>query len=207
MSNPNKNVITAEKEALNLKLPPIVYPPKDLGVDTPKQSALLNYRRSKEQQKKINQLVIAGAKKNLDKVLEKRMPSLPEPDFPPTMTSDIKKKGLNYIYMKQCVESSPIVPIQPEWLDHMLMLIPEHLKEGEKRGELLGSLVNEVSNDFEKSMKRYLVQSVLVKPSVNWLEDEGGPLPESPEGLDYSNPWHSSFVQELEQKAQLIVKH
>lgn len=195
MSNPNKNVITAEKEALNLKLPPIVYPPKDLGVDTPKQSALLNYRRSKEQQKKINQLVIAGAKKNLDKVLEKRMPSLPEPDFPPTMTSDIKKKGLNYIYMKQCVESSPIVPIQPEWLDHMLMLIPEHLKEGEKRGELLGSLVNEVSNDFEKSMKRYLVQSVLVKPSVNWLEDEGGPLPESPEGLDYSNPWHSSFVQ------------
>lgn len=58
--------------------------------------------------------------------------------------------------MKQCVESSPIVPIQSEWLDHMLMLIPEHLKEGKKREELLGSLVNEVSNDFEKSMKRYL---------------------------------------------------
>lgn len=63
---------------------------------------------------------------------------------------------LNYIYMKQCVESSPIVPIQPEWLDNMLMLIPEHLKEGKKREELLGSLINEVSNDFEKSMKRYL---------------------------------------------------
>lgn len=25
-----------------------------------------------------------------------------------------------------------------------------------------------------------LVQSVLVKPEVKWLEDEGGPLPESP---------------------------
>ncbi|XP_027295449.1 dynein heavy chain 12, axonemal isoform X3 [Cricetulus griseus] len=195
MSDPNKTAIRAEKEALNLKLPPIVQPPKDIGVDTPKQSQLLNYRRSKEQQKKINQLVIAGAKKNLDKTLDKRVPSLPEPDFPPTMTSDIKKKGLNYIYMKQCVESSPIVPIQPEWLDNMLMLIPEHLKEGKKREELLGSLINEVSNDFEKSMKRYLVQSVLVKPEVKWLEDEGGPLPESPVGLDYSNPWHSNFVQ------------
>lgn len=57
MSDPNKTAIRAEKEALNLKLPPIVQPPKDIGVDTPKQSQLLNYRRSKEQQKKINQLV------------------------------------------------------------------------------------------------------------------------------------------------------
>nr|XP_006252735.1 dynein axonemal heavy chain 12 isoform X3 [Rattus norvegicus] len=181
MSDPNKTAITAEKEALNLKLPPIVHPPKNIGVDTPKQSELLNYRRSKEQQKKINQLVISAAKKSLDKTLDKRIPPLPEPDFPPTMTSEIKKKGLNYIFMKQCVESSPIVPIQPQWLDHMLMLIPEHLKEGKKREELLGSLINEVSMDFEKSMKRYLVQSVLVKPPVKWLEDEWGPLPESPE--------------------------
>lgn len=57
MSDPNKATITAEKEALNLKLPPIVRPPEDIGVDTPAQSKLLNYRRSKEQQKTINQLV------------------------------------------------------------------------------------------------------------------------------------------------------
>lgn len=57
MSDPNKTAIAAEKEALNLKLPPIVQPPKNIGVDTPKQSELLKYRRSKEQQKKINQLV------------------------------------------------------------------------------------------------------------------------------------------------------
>jgi dynein heavy chain len=58
--------------------------------------------------------------------------------------------------MKQCVESSPIVPIQQEWLDHILMLIPEHLKEGKEKEELLESLKNEVSSDFVKSMKRYL---------------------------------------------------
>nr|XP_045758146.1 dynein axonemal heavy chain 12 [Mirounga angustirostris] len=57
MSDPNKAAIRAEKEALNLKLPPIVRPPEDIGVDTPAQSKLLNYRRSKEQQKTINQLV------------------------------------------------------------------------------------------------------------------------------------------------------
>lgn len=57
MSDPNKAAIAAEKEALNLKLPPIVRPPEDIGVDTPAQSKLLSYRRSKEQQKTINQLV------------------------------------------------------------------------------------------------------------------------------------------------------
>lgn len=53
----NKAAIAAEKEALNLKLPPIVHPSEDIGVDTPAQSKLLSYRRSKEQQKTINQLV------------------------------------------------------------------------------------------------------------------------------------------------------
>ncbi|XP_070246928.1 dynein axonemal heavy chain 12 isoform X4 [Myotis yumanensis] len=195
MSDPNKAAIAAEKEALNLKLPPIVHPPENIGVDTPTQSKLLKYRRSKEQRKTINQLVIEGAKKKLDKTLSKRTPLSPEPDDPPIMTSEIKKKGLNYIYMKQCVESSPIVPIQQEWLDHMLMLVPESLKQGKKREELLQSLISEVSSDFEKSTKRYLVKSVLVKPPVNWLEDDGGPLPEFPVGLDYSNPWHCSYVQ------------
>ncbi|XP_032178971.1 dynein heavy chain 12, axonemal isoform X4 [Mustela erminea] len=208
MSDPNKAAITAEKEALNLKLPPIVRPPEDIGVDTPAQSKLLNYRRSKEQQKTINQLVIDGAKRSLDRTLDKRIPPIPEPDYPPTMTSEIKKKGLNYIYMKQCVESSPIVPIQQEWLDHMLMLIPESLKEGKEREELMNSLISEVSSDFENSMKRYLVRSVLVKPPVKWLEDEGGPLPKSPEGLDYSNPWHSSYVQTRNQiSANLHIVH
>nr|XP_037859690.1 dynein heavy chain 12, axonemal isoform X4 [Chlorocebus sabaeus] len=195
MSDANKAAIAAEKEALNLKLSPIVHLPENIGVDTPTQSKLLKYRRTKEQQQKINQLVIDGAKRNLDRTLDKRTPLLPPPDYPQTMTSEMKKKRFNYIYMKQCVESSPIVPIQQEWLDHMLRLIPESLKEGKEREELLESLINEVSSDFENSMKRYLVQSVLVKPPVKWLEDEGGPLPESPVGLDYSNPWHSSYVQ------------
>ncbi|XP_015987106.1 dynein heavy chain 12, axonemal isoform X14 [Rousettus aegyptiacus] len=208
MSDPNKAAIAAEKEALNLKLPPIVRPREDIGAETSAQSKLLHYRRHKEQKKTINQLVIDGAKRNLDRTLDKKTPLSPEPDYPPTMTSEIKKKGFNYIYMKRCVESSPIVPIQQEWLDHMLMLIPESLKEGKKREELVESLINEVSSDFEKSMKRYLVKSVLVKPPIKWLEDEGGPLPESPVGLDYSNLWHSSYLQTRSQiSANLHIVH
>lgn len=191
----DKIAISAEKEALNLKLPPIVRPGEDIGVDTPAQTKLLKHRKFKDQQKTINQLVIDEAKRNLDKTLEKRIPLLPAPDYPSTMNSEIKRKGFNYCFMKKCVESNPIVPIQQEWVDHMLMLIPESLKEGKEREELMDNLINEVSSDFEKSMKRYMVKSVLVKPPVKWLEDDGGPLPESPLGLDYSNPWHSTYLQ------------
>ncbi|XP_055985527.1 dynein axonemal heavy chain 12 [Sorex fumeus] len=208
MSDPNKTAIEEEKMALNLKLPPIVHPPENTGVDTPAQSKLLNYRKSKEQVKTINRLVIEGAKVNLDKTLDRRKPSTPEPEYPATMSSELKKRGLNYLYLKRSVESTPIVPIQPEWLKHMLNLVPESLKEGKEREKLIESLINEVSNDFENSMKRYMVQSVLVRPKVKWLEDEGGPLPESPLGLDYSNPWRSTYLQLRNQiSANLHIVH
>nr|XP_025044359.1 dynein heavy chain 12, axonemal isoform X2 [Pelodiscus sinensis] len=39
------------------------------------------------------------------------------------------------------------------------------------------------------------MRNVLVKPDVKGLEDEKeGPLPVSPLGLDFSRPWHSSFI-------------
>ncbi|XP_054991966.1 LOW QUALITY PROTEIN: dynein axonemal heavy chain 12 [Sorex araneus] len=208
MSDPSKTAIAAEKTALNLKLPPIVHPPENIGVDTPAQSKLLNYRKSKEQVKTVNQLVVEQAKVNLDKTLDRRRSPTPEPEYPATMYSDLKKRGLNYLYLKKSVESSPIVPIQPEWLKHMLNLIPESLKEGKEREKLIESLINEVSSDFENSMKRYMVQSVLVRPKVKWLEDEGGPLPESPLGLDYSNPWRSTYLQLKNQiSANLHIVH
>nr|KAF6473901.1 dynein axonemal heavy chain 12 [Rousettus aegyptiacus] len=86
MSDPNKAAIAAEKEALNLKLPPIVRPREDIGAETSAQSKLLHYRRHKEQKKTINQLVIDGAKRNLDRTLDKKTPLSPEPDYPPTVS-------------------------------------------------------------------------------------------------------------------------
>jgi len=40
------------------------------------------------------------------------------------------------------------------------------------------------------------VQHVLVKPEVRGLEDDNtGPPPEEPEGVDYSSPWHDVYVK------------
>ncbi|XP_074055006.1 dynein axonemal heavy chain 12 isoform X7 [Macrotis lagotis] len=206
MSTPEEEdeeaMIAAEKEALNLKLPPIVYPSEEASSSTSSQSKILKFRRIQDQAKRLNQLVIVGAGKKQDRILKekkKKDPVTPEPEYPSTMYSELRKKGVNYLFMKKCVESNPIVPIQREWLDNMLKLVPLSLKIGKERELLVQSLLNEVTNEFDKSMRRYMVRSVLVKPPVSWLEDEGGPLPESPLGLDFSKPWHSSYIQARKQ--------
>uniref|UniRef100_A0A803SP16 Dynein axonemal heavy chain 12 n=1 Tax=Anolis carolinensis TaxID=28377 RepID=A0A803SP16_ANOCA len=97
-------------------------------------------------------------------------------------------------------KSNPVVPIQMEWLESMLTLIPQKLMEGKDREKLVEELLAEVKEDYEKSMKRYMVRSVLVKPSVKLLEyEKEEPLPVEPVGLDFSRPWHQSFLQARKQ--------
>lgn len=62
----------------------------------------------------------------------------------------------NYLFLKNCVESNPVVPIQQEWLDSMLTLVPDNLMEGKGRMKLVEELLAEITNDYEMSMKRYM---------------------------------------------------
>ncbi len=48
-----------------------------------------------------------------------------------------------------------------------------------------------------------IVQQALVKPNVNGLEDDDTQIPpEEPTNLDYSSPWHDTFVANKE-----IIRH
>lgn len=62
---------------------------------------------------------------------------------------------LNYMFLKQCVEGSPIVPIQQQWLDAMLTRVPLQLREGPGRDELLQELCREVSDNFLSGMVKH----------------------------------------------------
>uniref|UniRef100_A0A669P0P7 Dynein axonemal heavy chain 12 n=1 Tax=Phasianus colchicus TaxID=9054 RepID=A0A669P0P7_PHACC len=112
------------------------------------------------------------------------------------MNSEQKQQRTNYLFMKKCVHSNPVVPIQQQWLMSMLTLVPQSLMEGKDRELLMEKLLGEIIRDFEKSMKRCMVRTVLIKPNVKGLEDEEeAPLPLSPLGLDFSSPWHKRFIQ------------
>uniref|UniRef100_A0A8B9ERX1 Dynein axonemal heavy chain 12 n=1 Tax=Anser cygnoides TaxID=8845 RepID=A0A8B9ERX1_ANSCY len=101
----------------------------------------------------------------------------------------------NYLFMKKCVQSNPVVPIQQQCLKSVLALVPQSLMEGKDRELLVEKLLGQIIKDFEKSMKRCVVRSVLIKPDVKGLEyEEEAPLPLSPLGLDFSRPWRNSFI-------------
>ncbi|XP_053545345.1 dynein axonemal heavy chain 12 [Bombina bombina] len=187
-----------KRDSLTVRLPPLTLPAGSTNNRSP-NSKLLTYRRGKEQQRSLNDIIINQALQAYEKTMEekmKRVPTPPEPQFPSTMNSEQRKLRMNYLFMKKCVESTPVVPIQKHWLNSILSLIHPALKQGKGNQEIIRELLDEVSKDFEKSMKKFLVRSILVKPEVKGLEEEeSGTLIKLPQGHDFSSPWHQSFVR------------
>ncbi|XP_055503511.1 dynein axonemal heavy chain 12 [Leucoraja erinacea] len=209
-----RNVCAPQSDDIRKRLPPIHPTPESIVNNEISTSKLMSYSSSKYYQQLLGKIMIDDARRIYDEVMqeiEKKEPTPPEPQFPSTMNSKQKQRRLNYLFMKRCVESSPVVPIQQQWLDSILTRVPPSLREGKVRELIVRDLFEEVTKDFEKSMKRFLVRSVLVKPEVKGLEyEDSEPLPQEPprDGLDFSNPWHESFVKAREEiKKNLYILH
>ena len=61
---------------------------------------------------------------------------------------------LNYQYLKGSVESGPVTPMQQEWAEHIIKMIPEHLRNKPDLKEVLKELFMEVHSNFNDSMKK-----------------------------------------------------
>ncbi|KFQ54651.1 Dynein heavy chain 12, axonemal, partial [Pelecanus crispus] len=185
------------KKTLRTSFLPTVLPSSVVSDMSPLKNKLLTYRRCNEQQKMLNQLLIDRALKVYHVCMEEKYHRDPVPPIP-ELPSTVRKYffNTNYLFMKKCVQSNPVVPIQQQWLMSMLTLVPQSLMEGKDRELLAEKLLGEIIRDYEMSMRRCVVRNVLIKPDVKGLEDEEeAPLPLSPLGLDFSRPWHNSFIQ------------
>ncbi|NXK21342.1 DYH12 protein, partial [Arenaria interpres] len=188
----------SHKKTLRTLFLPTVLPSSVTSNISPLQNKLLTYRRCNEQQKMINQLLIDRALEVYRVSMEEKYHREPVPPIP-ELPSTVRKYFFNilttnYLFMKKCVQSNPVVPIQQQRLMSMLALVPQSLMEG--RELLTEKLLQEIIRDYEKSMRRCMVRNVLIKPDVKGLEyEEEAPLPLSPLGLDFSRPWHNSFIQ------------
>ncbi|NWH65725.1 DYH12 protein, partial [Geococcyx californianus] len=138
-----------------------------------------------------------------------REPVPPIPELPSTVRKYfVNILATNYLFMKKCMLSNPLVPIEKQWLMSMLTLVPQSLMEGKDRQLLTEKLLEEIIRDYEMSMRRFMVQSVLIKPDMEGLEDEEeAPLPLLPLGLDFSRPWHNSFIHAKNQIRSLHILH
>ncbi|KAM6121199.1 LOW QUALITY PROTEIN: dynein axonemal heavy chain 12 [Pterocles gutturalis] len=196
---PRSDGAPSKKKTLRTLFLPTALPSSVTSDMSQLQRKLLTYRRCNEQQKMLNQLRIDRALKvYLISMEEKyhRHPVSPVPQLPSTMNSEQRQRRTNYLFMKKCVQSNPVVPIPQQWLMSMLSLVPQSLMEGKARELLVEKLLGEIIRDYEMSMRRFAVRNVLIKPDVKGLEDEEeAPLPSLPLGLDFSKPWHNSYIQ------------
>ncbi|NXG19392.1 DYH7 protein, partial [Grallaria varia] len=96
----------------------------------------------------------------------------------------------DYLFMKQCVQRNPVVPIRQQWLKSILALVPQSLMEGKDRELLTEELLGEIVRDYEISMRRCVLRRVLIKPDLTGLDEEDeAPLPLLPLS------WHNSFIK------------
>uniref|UniRef100_A0A8D2QK81 Dynein axonemal heavy chain 12 n=1 Tax=Zonotrichia albicollis TaxID=44394 RepID=A0A8D2QK81_ZONAL len=157
---------TSSKRTLRTLFRPPALPPPVVSEETPSQKKLLAYHKGKEEQKTIHQI----------------------------LPLNILSLQAEYFFLKKCVQSNPMLPIQQQWLRSMLAMVPQSLMKGKERELLTEDLLKEVVRDYEKSMQRCLS---LVKPDIKELDklEEEAPLPSLPLGLDFSSTWRNSYIK------------
>ncbi|NXT68291.1 DYH12 protein, partial [Chaetops frenatus] len=193
---------TSSKRTLRTLFHPAALPPPVISETSPSRKKLLAYHRGKEQQEMINQLLI-------DRALEVSSITMNETDkrgaAPPIteLHSTVRKYFFikfclaDYLFLKRCVQSNPMIPIQQQWLRSMLTMVPQSLMEGRDREMLTEDLLKEIVRNYEKSMQRHVLRRALIKPDIKELDkmEEEAPLPSLPLGLDFSSTWHNSYIK------------
>ncbi|NXU45597.1 DYH12 protein, partial [Drymodes brunneopygia] len=196
---------TSNKPTLRTLFHPAALPPPVLSETSPSQKKLLAYHRGKKQQEIINQLLIARALEayyiTVDET-DKRDAAPPITELPSTVRKYFFIKQnfcfqADYLFLKKCVQSNPVVPIQQQWLRSMLTMVPQSLMEGKDRQLLTEDLLKEIVRDYEKSMQRCVLRRALIKPDIKELDklEEEAPLPLLPLGLDFSSTWRNNYIK------------
>ncbi|KAF3860591.1 hypothetical protein F7725_000846 [Dissostichus mawsoni] len=71
------------------------------------------------------------------------------------MISEERKRRLNYMFLRQCVENRPVAPIQSQWLESIVARVSPNFKEGPETNKLLQELCKEVSEDFHNVIVKH----------------------------------------------------
>ncbi|PVD24358.1 hypothetical protein C0Q70_14839 [Pomacea canaliculata] len=193
-------------------LPPIQKPLRQKE-DPYSKSKLMTFRLADQNKALLMQILHDSAIKAADEAHffneTKTEESPGPPEYPVEMMSKDRRIRINYQFLKKSVESGPITPMQHQWADHIKNLIPEHLRNSPALKDVMNELFEEVRRNFKESMKKSMVQHVLLKPPVKGLEnDVAGPPPSEPEGLDFSRSWHDAFLTHREIiKEELYLLH
>ncbi|KAK5863728.1 hypothetical protein PBY51_000737 [Eleginops maclovinus] len=169
---------------------------KEIAEKITVQKKFLRHKRSKVEQERLHAILVSRAMEayRQSKEREAVCSPLPEAECPPSMISEERKRRMNYMFLRQCVEKRPFAPIQVQWLESIVARVSPKFKEGPETNKLLQELCKEVSEDFHNVIVKHTVDTVLKNPQTEEVVSDK-PTATQPKILDYSQPWHDSFIR------------
>jgi dynein heavy chain len=114
------------------------------------------------------------------------------PPYPSTMMSRERQIRENYEFLKKHIHDAPVTPMMPSIWEGVLAKIDASLTGVPNAAELLQQTKEELEQDYDKNLRKFMVAQVLKKPNVRGVSQET--IPKDEIGLDFSSPWRPEFL-------------
>eukprot|EP00118_Oscarella_pearsei_P019988 m.215265 g.215265 ORF g.215265 m.215265 type:complete len:3605 (+) comp39831_c0_seq13:113-10927(+) len=158
-------------------------------------SPLLHYRLSSHVKSLVNGVMKerAAHSHKLTALYNRSKPSDgPTPHFPHSMMSRERKVRENYEFLKKRVREAPVTPMLPEIWENVVKTVPKEMARQPAMKSIMNEIKTEVMQDYENSLRKFMIAEVLKKPGVKGVtQDE---IPRDKTGLDFSTPWRMNYV-------------
>jgi hypothetical protein len=88
---------------------------------------------------------------------------------------------MNYFYLKNQLNKTPLTPMQQESFEHILNMIPKKYQDNLMLRKIIDSSFEETKLVYAEAMKKSVLHNVLIVPKVRGLDNEksGKPTNES----------------------------